>query len=290
MRLALLLLTLSSPALALDIAREEFGVIGWTDACSVAIERYAYPYLGEAMQAEPITSRLGTLTIELKTPVTITRWVFEADGANTYDEHAIERMKRKLRKAGFDRPGFTEIIRDSETVVSPGSAEVILSTAILDARPDFWPDTRQWRWARAYYNPLGTCALLIYEDRELPERYKFMLTRIYNASARSDRGRAHAVNGRLLFNKGDLDGALAETRIGAHLAPEIGGVRYQYAAMLALTGSADASMKELLAAMKKDDVFRKKAARDLDFESLFKRQDFQELVLKKDREGDPVPP
>ncbi len=290
MRLALLLLTLASPSVALDIAREEFNVLGWTNACSVAVERYAYPYLGEAMVAEPITSRLGTLTIELKAPVTVTRWVFEADGANTYDPHAIERMKRKLRKSGFDRPGYAEVIRDSETVVAAGSAEVILSTAILDARPDFWPDTTQWRWARAHYNPLGTCALLIYEDRELPERYKFLLTRIYNPSARSDRGRAHAVNGRLLFNKGDLEGALFETETGARLAPEVGGVRYQYAAMLAMNGRPDAAMKELTAAIKRGESYRRQAAEDLDFETLRHRQDFQEIVLKQPRPGPPVPP
>ncbi|UPT74044.1 MAG: hypothetical protein M0D55_19835 [Elusimicrobiota bacterium] len=290
MRLALLLIGLAVPSSALDIAREDFGVLGWTDACSVAIERYAYPYLGEAMQAEPITSRLGTLTIELKTPVTVTRWVFEADGVNTYDPHAIETAKRKLRKAGFDRPGFYELIRDSETVVSPGSAEVILSTASLDARPDFWPDTREWRWARAYYNPIGTCALLVYERIGEPERYKMLLTRYYNPAARSDRGRAHVVNGRLLFNKGDLASAFAETEIGARLAPEVGGVRYQYAAMLAMTGHPDRAMKELLAAIKREPGLRKRALDDLDFETLHDRQDFQELIQLKPRPGPPIPP
>lgn len=290
MRTSLLLLLLAAPAAALDIEREDYAVIGWTDACSVAVERYAYPVFGEAIHGEPVTSRVGTLTIELKTPVTVTRWVFEADGTNTYDARAIDRARRKLRKAGFDRPGFNEVIRDSETVVSPGSAEVILSTASIDARPDFWPDPRQWRWARAHYNPLGTCVLMIFEDRELPERYKFLLTRMYNASGRSDRGRAHAINGRLLFNKGDLEGALAETAIGAALSPELGGTRYQHAAMLAMTGHADEAMKELLVAARIDDAFRKKAADDLDFEVLRPRQDFQELILRKPRPGPPVPP
>ena len=281
MRALALAVLFAVPASALDIEHEEFKIIGWTDACAVAVERYAYPHLGEAMQAEPITTRIGTLTIELKTPVVVTRWVLEADGANTFDRYAVESQRKKLRKAGFDRAGFYETIRDSDTVVSPGSAEVILSTAVLDARPDFWPDTRQWRMAYASYNPLGTCALLIYEDRELSRRYKFTLTRIYNPSARSDRARAHTTNGRLLFNQGELDGALIETEIGAKLAPEVGATRYHYGAMLALTGHPDAGMRELLAAVARDPRFADKAATDPDFDSLRERQDFQELILKQ---------
>lgn len=278
---SLLLAVLAVPAAALEIEHEEFKIIGWTDACSVAVERYAYPHLGEAMVSEPITTRVGTLTIELKTPVVITRWVFEADGANTYDRFAVERFRKKLRKAGYDRAGFFETVRDSETVVSPGSAEVILSTAVLDARPDFWPDTRQWRLGFVAYNPLSTCALLIYEDRELARRYKFTLTRIYNPSARADRGRAHTTNGRLLFNQGELEAALVETEIGARMAPEVGATRYHYGAMLALNGHPDAAMKELLAAVARDDRFADKAAKDVDFDSLRERQDFRELILRE---------
>ena len=290
MRLLLLLALIPLHAAALDIEREEYKVIGWNDACSVAVERYAYPILGAAIYGEPITSRLGTLAIITAQPVVETRWVYEADGPNSYEKFAIGSARRKLRKAGFDRPGFSEVIRDSVTVVSPGAAEVILSTAILEARPDFWPDTRQWRWAKAHYNPLGTCALLVYERIGERERFKFVLTRIYNASARSDRGRAHTTNGRLLFNDGDLPGALAETEIGARMAPELGATRYHYAALLALNGYADDSMRELLSAIKIDERFRSKAAKDEDFDSLRNRQDFQEKILKQPAPPAPVPP
>ena len=118
-----LLLLLSAPARALNIEREEFKIIGWTDACSVAVERYAYPKLGEAIHEEPITTRLGTLTIELKSPIVITRWVREADGANTYDRFAIDHVRKKLRKAGYDRPGFTEVIFNDLAVAERQIAE-----------------------------------------------------------------------------------------------------------------------------------------------------------------------
>lgn len=290
MRSLLFLLLLAAPARALDIEREEYALVGWNNACSVAVERYAYPVLGQAIHGEPITSRVGTLAIVTSRPVVETRWVYEADGANTHDKFAIAAFRRKLRKAGFDRPGFSETIRDAVTVESPGSAEVILSTAILEARPDFWPDTNEWRLGHVHYNPLSTCALLVYERIGERDRYKFILTRIYNANARPERGRAHTTNGRLLFNSGDLAGALAESEIGARTAPEVGGTRYQYAAMLALNGRLDSAMAELLAAVKLDDRFAAKAAKDEDFDSLRVRQDFQELILKQERPPDPGAP
>jgi hypothetical protein len=285
-----LVLLLAVPASAIDIEREEYRIVGWNNACSVAVERYAWPVLGQAIHSEPITSRVGTLAIVTERPVVETRWVYEADGANTYDKPAIAAFRRKLRKAGYDRRGFDETIRDAATVDSPGSADVILSTGILEARPDFWPDTREWRLGHVHYNPLSTCALLVYDRIGERDRYKFILTRIYNASARAERGRAHATNGRLLFNTGDLSGALAEAEIGAQTAPEVGGARYQYAAMLALNGRLDESMRELLAAEKLDGVFVKKAAQDEDFDSLRNRQDFQELILKRERPPDPGAP
>lgn len=282
-RSLLLLTALAVAAAALDVEREEYRLIGWNDACSVAVERYAFPVLGQAIQAEPITTRIGTLTIIASKPAVETRWALEADGANTYDTTAIEHVRRQLRKAGYGRPGFSETIRDAATAESPGSAEVILSTATLEARPDFWPDTRQWRWGQAHYNPLSTCALLIYEKIGERDRFKFILTRIDNASARFDRGRAHTTNGRLLFNAGNLAAALAETAIGARVAPEMGDTRYHYAAMLALTGRLNEAMRELLAALKQDESFSKKAANDADFDSLRNRQDFQERILKRNR-------
>ena len=290
MRVLLLLTLLAGPAEAIDIERETYAIVGWNNACSVAVERYAYPVLGQAIHGEPISSRVGTLSIVSKRPIVETRWVYEADGANTHDKAAIAGFRRKLRKAGFDRAGFHETIRAAPAADSPGAAEVILSTAILEARPDFWPDTNEWRLGQIHYNPLSTCALLVYDRIGERDRFKFILTRIYNPGARSDRARAHVTNGRLLFNSGDLAGALEETAIGARTAPEVGAARYQHAAMLALSGRLSAAMDELLAAVKLDGRFAEKAADDLDFESLRVRQDFRELIMKEKRRPLPGAP
>jgi hypothetical protein len=286
----ILLAVFALPAAALDIEHEDYKIIGWNDACSIAVERYAYPRFGAAIYGEPITTRVGTITVELKTPVAITRWVLEADGINSWDRRAVSSIRRKLRKAGYDRPGFHEVIRDSETVVSPGSAEIILSTASLEARPDAWPDTRQWRWGQTHYNPLGTCVLLVYEKIDAPQRFKFLLTRLYKASARTDRSRAHSTNGRLLFDSGDIASALIETEIGARMAPEVGTARYHYAALLALSGRPDDAMRELLAAVERDARYAAKADDDVDFDSVRPRMDFQELILKKRVASEPGVP
>ena len=289
-RILLLLALLRVPAAAIDIEREEYAIIGWNDACSVAVERYAFPVLGQALYGEPITSRVGTLAIVTAKPTVETRWVFEADGTHTADPGLIAGIRRNLLKTGHDRKGFSERIRDSRTIAGPATSDIILSTETLAARPDFWPDTREWRWGWTYYNPLSTCALLVYEQIGLRDRYKFLLTRIYNASARVDRGRAHTTNGRLLFNDGDLVDALAETEIGARMAPEIGATRYHYAALLSLNGRLDEAMTELNAAVKLDARFREKAAKDFDFDPMLSRQDFQERILLRKRAPAMPPP
>lgn len=277
----LALLLISLPAAAIDIEREDFKVIGWNDACGVAVERYAYPKFGQAIYGEPVTTRVGTIAIVTATPVVQTNWMLEADGPNTYDLPAIERLRKQLRKIGFERPGFPETIRvGAATSDKPGTADIIFSTATLEARPAEWPGP-EWLWAGANYNPLSTCALLVYARAGERERYKFVLTRIYNAASRGDRARAHTTNGRNLFDDGDLAGALAETETGAAMAPEIAATRYHYAAMLALSGRDEKAMAELRAAVRIDPRFASKAADDLDFDSLRVRKDFLDLVKKR---------
>lgn len=276
---AALLLALALPAAALDIEREEYAVIGWDAGCGVAVERYAYPVFGQAIAGEPVVTRVGTLLIAPGQNRAETRWVLEADGPNTWDQGAIARAKRELRKKGFDRPGYPEIIRDAPMADAPGTRDILLSTATLAARPDFWPDA-EWRWSRAHYNPLTTCALLVFEKIGEKARFKFLPTRIYNPAVRDERARAHAANGRLLFDAGDLEGALAETEIAAALAPEIALVRYHHAASLSLTGRFDRAMVELKAAVKLDRRYAARAAEDLDFESMRPRQDFQALIAR----------
>ncbi|MBI3289113.1 MAG: hypothetical protein HYZ74_06315 [Elusimicrobia bacterium] len=278
MRALSLVVLLTVRAAAVDIEREEYTVIGWNDACSVAVERYAYPKLGQAMQAEPVMTRVGTLSIIADKPTVTTLWAIEADGPRTWDPDAIDQARKKLRDGGYDRPGFSELLRDAE-IADPVTRGVILSTANLQARPDFWPDGT-WRWSGAHYNRLATCALLVFSKIGERDRFKMILSRMYNAAARLDRARAHTTNGRLLFNAGDLDAALAEVEIGARLAPELGITRYHYAAMLCLSGRIEEAMRELTAAVERDPKLAAKASVDEDFESLRPRHDFRNLIKK----------
>lgn len=278
MRRALLLLLLAVPAAAIDIDHEEYSILGWNDACGVAVERYAYPKLGQGIVSEPITTRVGTIAIVTATPVVQTNWYMEADGSNTYDLPHIQRVRKQLKKVGFEKPGFSEVLRlDEPHGTTPGTADVIFSTASLDAKPESWPGP-EWRWSAAHYNPLNTCVLMVFEKAAEKRRYKFVLARYNNAAARTDRARAHTTDGRALFEDGHLRGALAETEIGAKLAPELAGTRYHYAALLALNGRDDDAMKELQAAVTRDRRMAAKAADDVDFDSLRVRQDFLDLT------------
>lgn len=280
MRALLACVLLVDAAVAVEIEREDYKIVGWNDACIVAVERYAYPKLGSAIYGEPVTTRIGTLAIVLDKPTVTTRWVLEAEGPDSWDKQRIESVRKDLQKAGYERPGFSETIRNAAMSNALGPREVILSTATLEARPDAWPGP-QWRWGRTHYNPLTTCALLVFEKIGERDRFKFLLTRIYNTSVRAHRARAHTTNGRLLFNAGDMDGAVAEAEIGARLAPELGTTRYHYAAMLALSGRIDEAMAELTAAVAREARFAGKAGSDEDFDSLRMRQDFRDLVKKQ---------
>lgn len=274
---ALLLLLLAAPAAALDIEREEYRIIGWDTACAVAVERTGLPVLGQAIYGEPVSTRVGVISIAPGKTESVTQWSLEADGPNTWDEERVLALRRELRRSGYARAGYPERVRSEEPVDAPGVRSVILSTGTLRARLAEWPGP-EWRWAGAHYNPLSTCALLVFEKRAARERYKFQLARIDNPRVRADRALAHAANARLLYARGDLDGALAESDIAAALAPELAEVRYHHAANLALTGRIDEAMAELTVAVKKHRRWAERAAKDEDFDSLRSRQDFQELL------------
>ena len=272
-RAAALLILAASPAIAVDIERETYRVLGWNDACSVAIERFAYPKLGQAFYGEPVTTRVGVITIEPGQTLSGTTWHLEADGPRTWKPAAVKELEAELAKSGYDRPGFEETIRVEPPVDAPGVREVILSSATLHARSP-WP-AAQWRWAAAHYNPLGTCALLVFERRQQYTRYLLRLARIDNPRARMDRAHAHMANALILFDRGDPEQMLAEAGIAARLAPEKAAARYHHARALALAGDLDQAASELGAAVKLDKRYSAKARDERDFESLRERPDFQ---------------
>lgn len=281
--LALAALVLASPSRAAEakdigVDHEVWSVIGWNDSCGVAFTRLAYPKLGEAMMAEPVMTRAGFMSIAPQKEEAEARWTLESDGALSWDKKAFKKAEKDLIKGGYSRPGYPDVIRDGPIGDQPGLAESILSTATLSVRlKKGWPGP-EWRWAAANFNPLGTCALLAFEKRAEPRRYRFLLVRVYNSRARIDRAYAHASNARLLFNAGNLDESAPEAATAAALAPELPIARYEHAAQLALTGHHNEAVTELAAALKLEPKYKEKARTDLDFADLKRRDDFREIT------------
>lgn len=280
---ALLLGLLALPAAAqspdeVAIDHEDWSVIGWNDACGVAFKVLSYPKLGEAITSEPFSTRAGTLEIPVEKEKAAGSWTLAADGPQSWNPKALAKAEKDLKKGGFSRPGYPEIIQDGRIGPQPLLAEAILSTGTLSPRlKTGWP-APPWRWAGASYNPLATCALLVFENRGAPRRYSFLLVRVYNPRARTDRAYAHASNARLLFEGGDLDAGAAESETAARLAPDLAIARYQHAAMLALAGHANQAVEELAAAVKLEPKYREKARGDEDFVDLRQRDDFKDLL------------
>ncbi|OGS01776.1 MAG: hypothetical protein A2V88_12650 [Elusimicrobia bacterium RBG_16_66_12] len=223
-------------------------------------------------------TRVGTLSIAPGEEKTKLHWALEADGALSWQPRSVARAEKDLAKAGYTRSGFPETIRSGPDGAQEGLAETLHSTTTLGARAaEGWPNAG-WRWAAAEFNPLSTCALLVFESRERKSFFRFHLVRVYDSRARIERARAHTTNARLVFDMGDPPSALLEAQTGARLAPELAIARYHHAAMLALAGRPDQAMKELAAAVGLDPKYKARAREDRDFEELAKREDFSRLT------------
>ncbi|MFI5347110.1 MAG: tetratricopeptide repeat protein [Elusimicrobiota bacterium] len=283
--LAALLALSAPPARAQDnpdftIDHQEWHVIGWNDACGAALTVLSFPKLGEAIAGDPISTRAGTLIIPVAKQDAELNWTLQADGPLSFSQKDLDKAEKDLKLAGFSRAGYPETLQDVPVGDQPLLADAILSTETLKPRlKKGWPGP-EWRWAGASYNPLGTCGLLVYENRQDPRHYSFLLLRVYNARARTDRAYAHASNARLLFNSGNLDAGAMEAETAALLAPDLPIARYEHAAMLALTGHTDLAMDELNAAVKLDPKYRAKARDDEDFDELRRREDFKEATRR----------
>lgn len=282
--LTLLLGLLVRPAAAQNMAEEDvdhetWSVIGWNDACGVAFEHYYYPKLGAEMASDPIETHVGTAMIAPGKDAYVARWTYEAVGRLSWNETAVAKAEKALKKAGFTRAGFPELIQNEPVGNQPELAETILTTTTLQARlKKGWPPEPEWRWAGGSYNPIGTCALLSYEKRDNPRHYRLLLLRIYNPRVRRDRAYAHASNARLLFNAGNLTVAATEAETAAQLCPELPIGRYEHAVMLSMTGNANEAVDELAVAIKLEPAYAEKARTDLDFADLQGRQDFREMT------------
>jgi tetratricopeptide (TPR) repeat protein len=273
-------LALTTAARAVDdsgLKSEEWTVLGWNDACSVAFEVKDFPKLGHGLQDDPAETRIGTLTIDPGKETSKLSWNLELDGPYSWDQRMAAASEKDLRENGYDRPGYLETVR-VEVGNQPGLADVLQSTVTLSARlKTGWPG-HEWRLSGADFNPLSTCVLLAYDRRSGGPRRRYHLVRVYASRARLERARAHTENALLLYQAGNLEVAAAEAANAAQLAPELPISRYHNAALLTLVGHIDEAMVELAAAVKLDPALRAKAREDEDFESLRVRDDYQDLV------------
>lgn len=275
-RLVLTLLLAAAPAAAQSVEREDLAVLGWNKGCSVAVNHLGFPARGEAIYDEPVMTRIGTLTIGPGSQAVETYWSADWTGANTWKPDEARKLLTEFVASGYDFRGYVEKLRAEPAAPErPELEETLRSTATLAIRAKLdWP-APPWRLATINYNRTASCVLLIFEhDR----RFQYLLTRIYDMKARPERARAHLTNGLLLFNRGDLEGALAETSIAASMYPTGAANRYHHAAMLALTGELDKAIAELREAIKLNPRYREQARTERDFENLRDLPDFNALV------------
>lgn len=261
------------------VDQEKFFLIGWNRACSVALSRYGYPVLGEAIAEDPIMTRIGTLTIAPGSEAQRASWTLSLNGPRSWDPAAASKARSDLKRAGYVLPGLKETMRPDPIAPGRGLEGILRSTeAFKAAPPSGWPKG-DWAPSQIYYSSLDACGLLVYKntasDRDF---FRFLLVRIHHPSARPKRAAAHVTNGLLLLQQGDADGALAETAIAAEMAPENASARYHHGAMLCLKGFTKEALDELEAAVRLDRRYAAKAREDRDWEALSSYQRFQELA------------
>ena len=129
-----------------DVDHETWSVIGWNDACGVAFEHFYYPKLGADMASEPIETHIGTAMIPPGKENYVARWTYEATGRLSYKESAVNKAEAELKKAGYARAGFPELIQDAPVGDQPELADTILTTTTLHARlTKAWPPQPEWR-------------------------------------------------------------------------------------------------------------------------------------------------
>ena len=108
--LAAALLLAASPAAGQTVERETFSVLGWDDACSVAVQQFGYAARGEAAPGEPVRARIGAITIAPGEDASRTVWAVDWTGAGAWRKAAAKQSLQDLVASGYRRPGFPEDI------------------------------------------------------------------------------------------------------------------------------------------------------------------------------------
>ncbi|MBI3551175.1 MAG: hypothetical protein HY077_01550 [Elusimicrobia bacterium] len=280
--LLMISLPLSAAAPTPDYDHETFKLIGWGDGCSAAVAHYGYPKVGQAIAEDPVMVRLGIVSMPPGETKQKDDWLISLHGPYSWRPHEVGKVLSNLAAKGYSRPDLVEEVGANAVVPERDLPRLLSTSDALKAVPSRARPDKNWRWSAIYYEPIATCALLLFE-RPGPDGtyYDYLLARIKNPSARADRALAHLTNGLLLLDRGDLKGALGETELSARLAPDSGPARYHHAAMMALSGVVEPTVDELEEAIKLDPQYKEKARKDKDFDSLRWHPKFKELTAKR---------
>ena len=259
---------------AQTVDREELFILGWNDACSVAVAHYGY----HALAQEPILTRIGTLSIPPGKDSFKTAWAADWSGDNTWKPTETENVRRELAFS-HNQSGFPETVQAAPPSSRIVLDEILRSTQAFHLRSSAgWP-AAPWRLGQIHYSPLGTCGLFIFINDGSPQPfYRYALARLYNPAARITRAHAHDTKALLLLEGGDLENAIQESAVAAQMAPLNAPSRYHHAALLCLSGSLPEAESELAEAVKLNPRYKKEARTDKNFESLFTSPRFKDIT------------
>ncbi|MBI5882049.1 MAG: hypothetical protein HZB91_02975 [Elusimicrobia bacterium] len=262
-----------------QVDRETVHVLGWSKACSVAVEYFGFPGVGAGLFNEPISMQIGSIALQDPALKASEDWIINAEGKAVWDPDKAAKAVSKLKKTGFVLAGSSETV-PAEPTGWPEIDAVLLTTRSLGAySPSGWP-AKDFRLHQIHYSPMGTCALLLYRWTGSKERdfFQFLLVRTRNPRAKIERAMAHLDLAIRLFDRGDLAGALDESGFAARAAPNDAEARYRHAAYLALSGYYEDAFDELSLSLRYEKKNKERARKDPDFEGLAKDKRFKTLT------------
>lgn len=259
---------------------EDFAVLGWGEACSVAVQYLRYPPEGAGLRGVPEAFRVGIISLPPNAEAQEEHWTYTSDKGQGFSSENLTRVVAALRDEGrHDRPGTQERLRYSRVADQPGLASLLFSTAVFKADPPLDGVPERFRFRAAHYSPLGSCALFEFIDPASPrDGLRTQLARLPEPGVRRARARAHVNNALLLYrNDADLTAAEAELAIAAAMDPKYPLGRYNHALLLTLHGRFDEALESLKVAIKRDGTWAEEARRATEFEPL--REDPRFLAL-----------